>query len=65
MSEAADFNAINPVGTEVVFWPGTREGNGRRSRTRTPAWVMASGDAVVSVEGYPGGIALTHVITLE
>ncbi|GFH34349.1 hypothetical protein [Streptomyces pacificus] len=29
--------------------------------TRTPAWILGHGDPVVSVEGYAGGICLTHV----
>lgn len=29
--------------------------------TRTPAWTLGHGDPVVSVDGYPGGIALTHI----
>ena len=29
--------------------------------TRTPAWTLGHGEPVVSVEGYAGGICLTHV----
>ncbi|GES27827.1 hypothetical protein AB0G60_03105 [Streptomyces angustmyceticus] len=29
--------------------------------TRTPAWILGHGEPVVSVEGYAGGICLTHV----
>ncbi|MFK8850435.1 hypothetical protein [Streptomyces sp. Ac-502] len=29
--------------------------------TRTPAWTLGDGEAVVSVEGYAGGICLTHI----
>ncbi|WP_394436176.1 hypothetical protein [Streptomyces sp. SGAir0957] len=29
--------------------------------TRTPAWTLGSGDPVVSVDGYAGGICLTHI----
>ena len=50
-----------PEGTPVLYWPGVRRGEGRRSVTRTPIWKMGSGTEVVSVEGYPGGIALTHI----
>lgn len=50
-----------PEGTPVRFWPGARVGEGRLSVTRTPIWKMGSGTEVVSVEGYPGGIALTHI----
>lgn len=28
---------------------------------RTPAWTLGHGDPVVSVEGYAGGIYLTHI----
>ena len=54
------FNRDYPVGTPVTYWPGTRDAAGRDSLTRTPAWLV-SGQPCVSVEGYPGGIALTHV----
>ncbi|MEV7013340.1 hypothetical protein [Streptosporangium sp. NPDC051022] len=59
--DAVSWNADHPVGAPVRYWPGWSEGEGRVSRTRTPAWTLGSGEAVVSVEGYPGGIALTHV----
>lgn len=58
------FNRTTPVGTAVTYWPGFREGDGRPSCTRTPAWLV-SGVPCVSVEGYPGGIALTHVEVTE
>ena len=65
-----DIDLVNngmPVGTPVRYWPGVREGEGRESITRTPVWMLhtSSGDIpLVSVEGYPGGIALTHVEVL-
>jgi hypothetical protein len=61
MSAAEDFNRRHPVGTPVTYWPGDRQGPGQTSRTRTPAWTLAHGAAVVSVEDYSGGISLTHV----
>lgn len=62
---AGEFNRLHPVGTPVRYWPGVRQGEGRISTTRTPAWTLGSGAALVSVEGYPGGIALTHIEPLE
>jgi hypothetical protein len=59
------WNEANPAGTPVLFWPGEKTGPGRPSRTRTEAWVMASGEPVVMVDGYAGGIALTHVEPIE
>lgn len=61
---AEDFNAAHAIGTAVLFWPGMKLGEGRISRTRTPSWTIGDNDAVVSVEGYPGGIALTHIEVL-
>lgn len=61
--ELANGNRL-PLGTPVLFWPGARVGEGRRSITRTPIWKVGAGTEVVSVEGYPGGIALTHIQTL-
>lgn len=57
---ADEFNSVHPVGARVRYWPGVRTGEGASSQTRTPAWNIAQ-TPVVSVEGYPGGIALTHV----
>lgn len=58
---ADEWNEHYEVGTPVRYWPGAREGEGIRSVTRTPAWTLGSGDPVVSVKGYPGGIHLSHV----
>ena len=55
------FNEDNAIGTPVSYWPGLREGTGRDSFTTTPAWVMGGHSAMVTVDGYSGGIALSHV----
>ena len=55
------FNMHCPVGTPVLYWPGLREGRGRESTTRSCAWLLGGHTPVVMVEGYPGGIALSHV----
>lgn len=33
--------------------------------TRTPAWTLGHGEPVVSVEGYAGGICLTHIDVVQ
>jgi hypothetical protein len=58
---AAEFNAAHPVGTPVVAYPGTRNDEGLITKTRTPAWELGHGAPVVSVDGYAGGICLTHI----
>ncbi len=68
---ADDFNAKHPVGTPVRYWPGFRnvpglsDSKAREGATRTVAWLMGGHTPVVSVTGYIGGIALTHVEVIE
>jgi hypothetical protein len=63
--EISAWNAEHPVGTPVLFWPGGRSGPGRQSTTRSHAWPLGDGTPVVLVNGYAGGIALTHVEQLR
>ncbi|MFD5386317.1 hypothetical protein ACFWMG_15475 [Streptomyces sp. NPDC127074] len=58
---AEQFNARYPVGTPVMAYPATRNDAPLITRTRTEAWTLGHGAAVVSVDGYAGGIRLTHV----
>jgi hypothetical protein len=58
--DAERFNKKHPIGTEVRYWPWTREGEGTLSKTRSAA-VPMSDHASVWVEGYVSCIALSHV----
>jgi hypothetical protein len=49
-----------PVGTCVIAFPGSRDGRALLTHTRSPVWTLGS-QPVVAVDGYPGGIALTHI----
>lgn len=57
----AQFNEVCPVGTPVLYWPGERSGEGRKSVTRSEAWLLGGHTPVVMVEGH-GGIAISHVM---
>ena len=59
-----EFNRESPIGTQVRFWPGTREGQGKVSKTSSVASVLGGHTPVVWVEDYAGCIALTHVEAL-
>lgn len=61
---ADEFNAAYPVGTRVLAFPGTQEGLALHTRTRTRAWNIID-RPVVSVEGYAGCVALTHIEIIE
>lgn len=61
IADADRWNTRYPVGTPVDAYPGARWDEPLRTRTRTPAWRLGHGDSVVSVDGYAGGIALTHI----
>ncbi|WP_265692371.1 hypothetical protein [Streptomyces griseolus] len=58
---ADEWNARYPVGTPVTAYPVTRDDEALTTVTRSRAWTLGHGAAVVSVEGYSGGICLTHV----
>lgn len=62
---AVAWSAVHPVGTPVLAWPGTRDDEPFVTCTRTPAWTLGHGAAVVSVEGRAGGIALTHIQLID
>lgn len=56
---ARQWNADHPIGTAVYL---TRDdGSILDTTTRTPAWAISSGDAVVSVVGISGGYLLSRV----
>ncbi len=55
-----------PVGTPVLAYPGVRPEASSTATvidtvTRDEPWLLGGHTWVVSVEGYPGGIALTHI----
>lgn len=58
---AQQWNAKYDVGTPVVVYPITRDDAPLITRTRSEAWALGHGAPVVLVDGYSGGIHLTHV----
>lgn len=58
--ECDEFNARCPVGSQVRYWTGAREGEGRVGRTKHEATVMGGHTAVAWIEGVHS-VALTHV----
>jgi hypothetical protein len=58
---ADEWNTTYPIGTPVHAYPASRTDAPLKTTTRTPAWTLGHGAAVVSVDGYAGGIALTHI----
>lgn len=60
---AEEWNARHPVGTPVVYVPNAAEPNTTlRTRTRSAAWTLGHGEAVVLVNFRTGGVALDHLI---
>jgi hypothetical protein len=58
---AERWNELYEVGTPVVAYRGSREGEGIRTRTSSAAWTAPHGKAVVLVKDTTGYIALTHI----
>lgn len=50
-----------PTGTPVLAFPGSRDGRAIVTTTRSEPWTLPSGERVVMVEGYAGGIAMSHI----
>ena len=59
-TEAPKYEAL-PPGTAVLAFPGSREGRAILTTTRSEPWTLPSGERVVLVDGYAGGIALSHI----
>lgn len=64
-SEADAWNDRYLPGTRVRAYPMTRDDAPLTTRTRSRAWPLDCGQAVVLVDDYSGGIALSHVDPLE
>lgn len=58
---AQAWNDQHPAGTLVRIWPMLRPGESRLAITRSIAWTLGHGRAVVLVTRKSGGMALTHV----
>lgn len=61
---AAEWNERHRIGTRVRFTPVRGQPKTEDSRTRSEAWDLGGGDAVVSIEGRTGGVALHHLEVL-
>jgi len=53
-----------PLSVDVFYWPGARDGEGKRGRTRGAAYMLC-GTAMIGIEGVSGGIALSHVLVIS
>lgn len=58
---AAEWNQRYPVGTAVRYHPIIDEKDFITSRTRSEAWELGHGAAVVKIEGRAGGVALEAI----
>ena len=57
------WNKLYPVGTDVFVTED--DGEQHHSRTRSQAWTLGNGQAVVKLEGYSGGYDLARVQPVE
>ncbi|WP_406078651.1 hypothetical protein OG337_28685 [[Kitasatospora] papulosa] len=62
---SAEWNAKHPVGTRVRAYPGVYGEDGFTTWTTSRAWTLGGHTPVATVEGYSGGIALTHLDVIE
>lgn len=60
----AQWNAAHPIGTAVRYWPVYPPVDGIPpvdTKTRSEAWALGDGSAVVMIDGRTGGVALSHI----
>lgn len=60
---AKEWNKKNPIGTKVKYWPVADSPEYKDSETRSEAWSLGDGHAVVLIKGQAGGVSLNHLIT--
>lgn len=59
--QAEAFNKHSPRGSQVRYWTGAIEGEGKIGITRSDAGVLGGHTAVVMICGVVGCVALSHV----
>lgn len=56
-----EWNEKYPIGTPVRYFPILHLDDFIDAKTRTEAWPLGHGAAVVSIEGRSGGMGLDHL----
>ena len=57
-----NFNVDVPVGAAVIYRPILGSDDGKiKTKTRSQAWALGSGECVVMVDGRNGGVSLSNV----
>ena len=64
-NQVKKFNQECPVGTPVEYWTGLREGEGKKSKTRSKAELLGGHTPSVWIEGQSGCVSLSHVSILK
>lgn len=65
---AESWNATHAVGAAVRYWPIYPPLEGfpaKDTKTRSEAWALGGGIAVVLVDGVSGGVRLSHIEVLR
>lgn len=55
------FNAENPIGTPVRYFPIKGCSDSIVTKTRSEAWELGHGEVVVKVDGRSGGVCVSHL----
>lgn len=62
---AQQFNQQYPIGTAFKFFPIMGLPAFEETTTRSEAWALGHGAAVVKVEGRAGGVSIEHLELIE
>ena len=58
---AEQFNTQYPVGTPVRYYATKGRLEYRSAKTRSPAWELGHGAAVVAITGQSGSVSVDHI----
>lgn len=59
--QVTNWNAKNPIGTPIYYYPTLKDRIPKQTKTRSTAWVMSCHSAMVMIEGVSGGVSLDHI----
>lgn len=56
-----NWNAKNPIGTPVYYYPTLKDKTPKQTKTRSTAWIMSCHSAMIMIDGVSGGVSLDHI----
>jgi hypothetical protein len=56
-----NWNAKNPIGTAVYYYPTLKDKTPKQTKTRSKAWIISGHSTMIMIDGVSGGVSLDHI----